>query len=63
MNGVTKDHHVHENVDREQGQLKVIFTGVYSYESILRHAIPLGTTVNAVTTKNFGPSFASRTAS
>jgi len=43
--------------------LKVIFTMVYSYESILRHAIPLGTIVNAGTTKTFGASFAPHTAS
>jgi len=40
-----------------------MFTMVYSYESILKHAIPLGTIVNAVTTKTFGTSFVSRTTS
>jgi hypothetical protein len=45
------------------GSAEVMFPVVYSYESILRHPIPLGAIVNAVTTKMFGISFASHTAS
>ena len=54
VNGVTKTHHAHKNVDSEEGQIEVMFSVAYNYKSMfLAYADSPGITVNTVYYRKF----------